>query len=92
MVAVGRAQAPPPWEPPPPPQPNPPPTPSSRPPPTTTPCPPPPPPRVLTDSWGVGRIMSAGSPPPWMNFCFHELCFYSKCSDFSRVSNMPKTC
>ena len=34
-------------------------------PPRTTPCPPPPPPpRVLTDSWGVGRIRTGCSRPP----------------------------
>ena len=36
--------------------------------------PPPPPPRVLTDSWGVGRIRTAGSRPPVVTelpvFCF----------------------
>ena len=46
-------------------RPPPPPTPSSRPPPQTAPpAPTPPAPRVLTDSWGVGRIRTTGSRPP----------------------------
>ena len=60
----------------PPPPPPPPPPPRRTPPPLRPPAdtpqtarPPPPPPGVLTDSWGVGRIRTAGSrpppPPPW---------------------------
>ena len=64
MVIVGRAQAPPPWETPP----------TAKIPPLHPPAdppqnyplppPPPPPPRVLTDSWGVGRIRTGCSRPP----------------------------
>ena len=57
VVVVGRAQAPPPWETPPT---------AEIPPelPPAPPPPPPPPPRVLTDSWGVGRIRTGCSHPP----------------------------
>ena len=62
MVIVGRAQAPPHWETPPtakiPPL-----HPPADPPPELPPAPPPPP-RVLTDSWGVGRIRTGCSRPP----------------------------
>ena len=57
MVIVGRAQAPPPWETPP----------TAKIPPLHPPADPPPelpPPRVLTDSWGVGRIRTGCSRPP----------------------------
>ena len=61
MVVVGRAQAPPPWETPP--------TAKIPPPPQNYPLPAPPPPRVLTDSWGVGRIRTGCSRPPGVQQC-----------------------
>ena len=80
MVVVGRAQAPPPWETPPTAK-----IPPLHPPADPPPELPPPPSRVLTDSWGVGRIRTGCSRPPGCKLCpwisagfvvFVEICVF----------------